>query len=127
MSSSTLFNKIGGQNTVNQAVDIFYRKILLDNRINHFFLDIDMNKQIQKQKGFLTLALGEPNHYTGKTLREGHAHLVKRGLSDQHVDYVLEHLTQSLIELGVTATDIAEVIAIANQVRDEVLNRGPND
>lgn len=123
MSCSCLFDNLGGQDAVNQVVDIFYRKILLDDRLNYFFMDIDMEKQIQKQKGFLTMAFGGPHHYTGKGLREGHQYLVQKGLNDQHVDQVLEHLAQSLKELGVLDTYITEVLSIANSVRDEVLNR----
>ena len=52
--SETLFARLGGQNAVNAAVDIFYRKMLTDDRVSHFFDDVDMEKQIQKQKGFLT-------------------------------------------------------------------------
>ena len=37
MSTTTLYDKIGGQAAVNAAVDIFYRKVLADHRINRFF------------------------------------------------------------------------------------------
>lgn len=121
--SESLFDRLGGQNAVNTAVDIFYRKMLLDERVNYFFDDIDMEQQIRKQKGFLTMVFGGPNHYTGKNMREGHQHLLERGLNDSHVDIVLEHLGATLKELGVLDGDIQKVVAIANSVRDEVLGR----
>jgi len=31
-----LFEDIGGQEAVNAAVDLFYRKVLMDDTINHF-------------------------------------------------------------------------------------------
>ena len=67
---ASLYERLGGQATVNTAVDIFYRKILTDQRVNHFFDEIDMEQQIIKQKGFLTMVFGGPNHYTGKGRRE---------------------------------------------------------
>lgn len=121
--SKSLFDRLGGQNAVNTAVDIFYRKMLLDERVNYFFDDIDMEQQILKQKGFLTMVFGGPNHYTGKSMREGHQHLWERGLNDSHVDIVLEHLGATLKELGALDDDIQKVAAIANSVRDEVLGR----
>ena len=56
-------------------------------------------------------------------MREGHAHLVEKGLNDTHVDVVIEHLGSTLKELGAADDDIAEVAALANSVRDDVLNR----
>jgi hemoglobin len=67
------------------------------------------------------MALGGPNSYTGRDLRTVHAGM--SGLGDEHVTLVIGHLAQTLRELGVTETDIAEVGAVAMSVRDEVLNR----
>ncbi|RAP35248.1 group 1 truncated hemoglobin [Legionella quinlivanii] len=121
--SGSLFERLGGQNAVNAAVDIFYRKMLTDERVSHFFDDVDMEQQILKQKGFLTMVFGGPNKYTGKNMREGHNHLLKRGLDDTHVDIVIEHLGATLAKLGATAEDITQVAAIANSVRNDVLGR----
>ncbi|MDP1574976.1 MAG: group 1 truncated hemoglobin [Coxiellaceae bacterium] len=118
-----LFERLGGQPAVNAAVDIFYRKVLADDRVNYFFEGVDMEKQINKQKGFLTMVFGGPNHYTGKSMREGHQHLIAKGLNDSHVDVIIELLGSTLKELGVADQDIKEVAAIANSVRDDVLNR----
>jgi hemoglobin len=121
--SESLFERLGGQDAVNTAVDIFYRKMLMDDRVNYFFDDVDMEQQITKQKGFLTMVFGGPNNYKGKDMRDGHRHLLKRGLNDSHVDIVIEHLGETLQELGASENDIQEVAAIANSVRADVLNR----
>jgi len=119
----TLFERLGGKAAVNAAVDIFYRKVLADDRINGYFDNVDMEAQAAKQKSFLTMVFGGPNNYTGKDMREGHKHLVERGLNDSHVDAVIENLGATLKELGVADADIKEVADIANSVRDDVLNR----
>lgn len=123
MTNPTLFEKIGGAAAVNAAVDIFYRKVLADKRINQFFEGVDMEKQAAKQKAFLTVAFGGPNKYTGKDLRDAHAHLVKRGLNDSHFDAVMEHLGATLAELKVPGNLIAEAAAIAESTRNDVLGR----
>ena len=120
---ATLYEELGGEPAVEAAVDIFYRKVLVDDRISRFFDDIDMDVQAAKQKAFLTLVLGGPASYSGRDMRQGHLHLVERGLNDSHVDAVLELLGQTLAELGVSADKIGKVAAIANSVRDDVLNR----
>lgn len=121
--TQSLYEKIGGEGAVNAAVDIFYRKVLADDRINRFFEGVDMEKQAAKQKAFLTYAFGGPNNYTGKDMREGHAQMVKDGLNDSHVDAVIEDLGATLKELNVPDELISEVAAIAESVRDDVLNR----
>ena len=56
----TLYEQLGGQPAVDAAVDLFYRKVLTDDRISRFFVDVDMDKQIAKQKAFLTMVFGGP-------------------------------------------------------------------
>lgn len=121
--AQSLYEQLGGEAAVNAAVDLFYRKVLTDDRISHFFEGVDMDHQIAKQKAFLTMVFGGPVAYTGKDMRVGHAHLVQRGLNDSHVDAVIELLGQTLAELGVQQEAIAKVAAIAESVRNDVLSR----
>ena len=53
-----LYQEIGGEPAVNAAVDLFYRKVLKDDRMKRFFDGVDMDKQAAKQKAFLTMAFG---------------------------------------------------------------------
>ncbi|MGB8517550.1 MAG: group 1 truncated hemoglobin [Gallionella sp.] len=120
----TLYEKLGGEAAVNAAVDIFYRKVLQDDRIKHFFANTDMTKQAAKQKAFLTMAFGGPNKYTGEDMRNGHAHLVAKGLNDSHFDAVMEHLGGTLKELNVPGDLIAQCAAVAESTRNDVLGKG---
>ena len=121
--SESLYERIGGEPAVNAAVDLFYRKVLNDYRINRFFDNADMEKQIAKQRAFFTMAFGGPNNYTGKDMRNAHAHLVDMGLNDSHFDAVMEHLGATLIELEVPQDLIAEAAAIAESTRNDVLGK----
>ncbi|CAH1205339.1 Group 1 truncated hemoglobin GlbN [Candidatus Nitrotoga sp. BS] len=120
---TTLYERLGGQPAVDAAVDIFYRKMLADDKVSGFFDGTDMDRQIAKQKAFLTMVFGGPNNYTGKNMRDAHKPLIAKGLNDSHVDAVIEHLGSTLKELGAADADIAEVAAIANGARNDVLNR----
>ena len=121
--SKSIYERIGGEPAVNAAVDIFYRKVLSDHRINRFFDDVDMEKQAAKQKAFLTMAFGGPHNYTGEDMRKGHAPLVKMGLDDSHFDAVVEDLGATLEELNVPQELINEVVAICETTRNDVLGR----
>lgn len=122
-ATPTLYERIGGAAAVDAAVELFYRKVLADDRTARFFDGVDMDAQIAKQASFLTMAFGGPNNYTGQDLRTAHARLVGQGMGDEQVDAVIQLLGATLGELGVAAADIAEVAAIAGSVRSDVLSR----
>ena len=120
MSEISLYERLGGEAAVDAAIDIFYRKVLADDRISHFFDTVDMDAQRAKQKAFLTLAFGGPNKYSGKDMRAAHAHMK---LTEVHFNAVMENLGSTLEELQVPASAIGEAAAIALSVKNEVLNR----
>ncbi|MEP6961145.1 MAG: group 1 truncated hemoglobin, partial [Acidobacteriota bacterium] len=64
-TTATLYEQIGGPAAVEAAVDAFYRKVLVDDRIARFFEGLDMDLQRAKQKAFLTMAFGGPHNYSG--------------------------------------------------------------
>ena len=119
----SLFEKIGGREAVNAAVNLFYEKVLADERISKFFTNVDMENQKAKQRTFLTVAFGGPNNYSGKDLKEGHAKLVEQGLNDNHFDAVIENLGATLKELNVPEDLIGEAAEIALSTREQVLGR----
>jgi hemoglobin len=122
-SNATLFEQLGGQAAVEAAVDNFYRKVLVDERVAHFFDDVDMDRQRGKQKAFLTMAFGGPHNYSGKDMRTGHARLVAMGLNDSHFDAIVELLGGTLKEMGVADELIGQVAAIAESTRADVLGK----
>jgi hemoglobin len=119
-AESSLYDRIGGEAAVEAAVDVFYRKVLADERINHYFDSIDMDAQRGKQKAFLTFAFGGPNQYQGKDMRAAHA---KMKLSEGDFDAVMEHLGATLKELQVPDELIGEAAGIALSVKGDVLNK----
>ena len=119
----TLYERLGGAPAFDLVVDDFYRRMLLDDRVASFFEEVDMDGQIAKQKAFLTFVTGGPAEYTGQDMRAAHQHLLERGLNDMHFDVVVQHLGATLTEAGASSDDVAEVAALAESVRPEVLGR----
>jgi hemoglobin len=120
---ASIYEQLGGEASINVAVDIFYRKVLSDPKLTSFFESTDMERQAAKQKAFLTMVLGGPVAYTGRDMRSAHAALVTRGLNDAHFDAVVGHLGATLKELGVPDALIGQVAATAESVRNDVLGR----
>jgi hemoglobin len=56
-------------------------------------------------------------------MRDAHARLVKMGLDDSHFDAVMENLTATLQELNVPENLIAQVAALAETTRSDVLGK----
>jgi hemoglobin len=121
MTERSLYERIGGEPAVEAAVDVFYRKVLMDDRIAHHFDTVEMSLQREKQKAFLTFAFGGPAPLSrGPDMRAAHARLK---LTDADFDAVMEHLGATLVELKVPGDLIAEAAAIASSVKNDVLNR----
>ena len=125
--NASLFEQLGGEAAVGTAVDIFYRKVMADARINYFFFGVNITEQAAKQKAFLVMAFGGPHEYTGRDMRRSHAKLVGMGLNDRHFDIVLDHLRDTLRELQTPEPLIQQVIAICESTRDDVLSRKPRE
>ncbi len=121
--SEDLFTRLGGHAAINTAVEIFYSKVIRDPHVKMFFEGVDINQQIEKQKGFLIVAFGGAACYSGKDLRGAHASLVERGLVSSHFDSVMQHLRSTLEDMNVEKSLIDEVLKIVEQTRHEVLGR----
>lgn len=121
--SESIFDRIGGMNAVNAAVEIFYKKVMADDSINYFFEQTNIKMQIIKQKAFLAYAFGAPMKYTGQNMRNGHAHLAEKGLNDTHFNAVAGHLASTLQELNVPEDLMGEIMAIAESTRNDILGK----
>lgn len=119
-----LYDRVGGDKAMELAVDLFYRKVLQDELVGHFFEDTDMDAQRLKQKSFLSMAFGGPYQYSGLDIRASHQHLVEQmGLTDVHFDRVAELFHESLTELRVPEKEINKMMEILETFRADVLGR----
>ena len=118
--AASLYQRIGGKTAVHAAVDLFYEKVLADERVKHFFDDVNMTAQIRKQKEFLSTALGAPTAWTGKDMRAAHQGL---DLRDEDFAAIAENLLATLTELKLDRALIDEIMIIVASTKDAVLNR----
>jgi len=117
-----LYQRIGGSVAVEAAVELFYEKVMADESLVPFFEGIDMRRQHKMLNDFMSMALGGPNSYSGRTLRAAHKRLVnEKGLGNEHFDAVAGHLVATLKQLKVPADIIDEAVSIVGGTRDDVL------
>jgi len=117
--TKSLFERVGGMEAVNMAVDIFYEKVTTDPLVGHFFISINMAEQSGKLKTFLAYAFGAPLNYDGKNMAEAHKHM---RISEDHFTAVAGHLSDTLGELGLDAKLIDEVMTIAASTKGDIVN-----
>lgn len=117
--AKSIYHRLGGQPAIDAAVDLFYTKVLADERVNHFFEDVNMKRQIKRQKAFLSAAFGGPVPYKGKSLRKAHADL---DLKESDFNAIAGHLQATLKELKIDESLIGEVMKVAASTKAAVLN-----
>lgn len=117
--TETLYARLGGEAQIAQLVDRFYENVMADERVNHFFSTTDMTKQKQHQTRFLTYAFGGGPTYSGRSLKESHAHLKA---DHDHFDWVLEHLEAALHDAGIHGQDAQEAMDRVEQYREHVVH-----
>jgi hemoglobin len=123
MANPSLYERLGGENALMAAVELFYAKVLEDELTRPFFAGLDMEAQTRKQIAFMTWAFGGPAEYKGRDLRAAHSKLLSRGLTEAHFDAVARHLTATLTELGVERALVDEALGIVASTRNDVLGR----
>jgi hemoglobin len=113
-----IYDKLGGKEAIQAAVDIFYAKILADDSINGFFKNTDMKQQRSKQMLFMCYALGGPQSWKGKNMYEAHKAL---NLKEEHFNAVAGHFIATLKELNVPQDVIDEAVAVVASTKNQVL------
>lgn len=116
---NSLYQKVGGKAALDAAVELFYTKVLADERVKEFFEDVNMKKQRNKQKEFLASALGGPIPWIGKDMRKVHENL---DLKESDFAAIAEHLQATLNELKVENKITAEIMAVVASTKESVLN-----
>ena len=97
---TTLLERIGGQDAVTAAVDLFYTKVLEDPQLAPFFADSNMDHQRRRQVAFLTQVLAGKGKMAETYMRNVHRPLVENmGLNETHFGMVAGHLAATLEEL----------------------------
>lgn len=105
-SRTTIYESIGGADAVAAAVERFYELVLGDPELVGYFDGIDMQRLKSHQRSFIAAAIGGPELYQGRSMKEAHARF---GIQPAHFDLVVGHLVATLTELGVPGETIGTI------------------
>lgn len=103
----SIYADIGGQEALVAVVDDFYDRVLADPALAVFFKGINMSRLKGMQVEFFAAALGGPDEYHGRTMKDVH---LGRGIAQEHFDLVAGHLNDALSGAGVPDDTVVTII-----------------
>jgi hemoglobin len=118
-----LYELIVGRRTVWAATEAFYRRVLEDESVRHFFDSAAIAHLRARQSMFISMLLGGQVVYTGKEIGAAHARAREQGLADKHFDAFLKHSRAALDEVGVKSDKAEKVMKLLEGKRGAVLHR----
>ena len=120
--AASLKEQLGGDEAIQNAVDILTEKLMADPRINYFLFGVSRADQGDKHKSFLTVALrGEGEEADSlPDVRKTFGDFLDKGFKDRHFDLMFDHLRDSLKQMDI-ADELSEaVIKASNSIRQSL-------
>ncbi len=121
MAQQSLYDRVGGETTVQSLVADFYDRIQGDEKLAPFFAKSDMQRQRSMFREFISAALDGPAQYTGRSIAEAHQ---GRGIGSAQIQRFVDHLLDAVRAFEIETRDVDEIIARINTYADEVTGGG---
>jgi len=123
MPEGTLYERLGGRESIRAVVDDFYDRLLADDELGPFFETANMERLRRTQTDFLCEAAGGPETYDAEPVREAHLHVP---FTPSHIQRAVELLYESLDAFDVPEEDADAVVQAVAAYEDDLLAR-PED
>jgi hemoglobin len=118
--SQSLYHEIGGEEAVEAVVDDFYDRVLADEQLVGYFEEYEMTELRAHQVQFISAVAGGPVDYSGRDMREAHAHL---DISEADFDLVATYLERALRTNGVDDENVEAIMSEVAGLKAPVLGR----
>lgn len=120
----SLYQRLGGVYAIASVVDDFIDRIMVDPRLNANPLVDEAHHRVPPP-GFKYLvtemvcwATGGPQRYTGKTMRDSHAHLK---ITEKEWGHFVEDFHATLDKFGVKDPERTELLTILGSTHDDIV------
>jgi hemoglobin len=115
---TSIYEQIGGQEALAAVVDDFYERVLADAELAPFFTGTSMPRLKGMQVEFFAAALGGPDEYRGRSMKDVHR---GRGVAQHHFDLVAKYLVDALLAAGVPAETTEVIIGAIAPLSEEIV------
>ncbi len=102
-----IYEELGGQAGIAVVVDDFYRRCLRDEVLVGWFGSADLQSLTVHLNAYLAVALGGPELYSGRSMRNAHAGL---GITQEAWEALLRRFAEALAWAGVDG-DLIETVS----------------
>ena len=117
--SLTLYERIGGASAVKDLIGEFYRRVLADGSLRHFFRETSIDKLTRMQEEFFAVALDGPTGSAQTDLTGTHHGL---GITREHFTRFVDHLISVVEERhSIGRRDAMDIIYRVAMYSDEVI------
>jgi hemoglobin len=116
---ASLLERLGGEPAIVATVHEFYKRLLADDQLAHYFDGVDMEKLKKHQIIFFsrTFSIIARKFNVSEQLYKNHKRLFRLGLGSKEFDLVVGHLVGALDSLGVPKDLIDEAGSIIVPIR----------
>ena len=115
---TTLYERIGGSDAIEAAIEAFYERVLDDDRISHYFDNINMERLKRRQKTFFEYGTGGPATYDVGNINILHA---RHDIDQGAYDIFIGHFEDTLNAFGVPEQEHEELMMSIHSFRDDVI------
>lgn len=115
----SLYVRLGGHAGLTRILDRHYERMLADDYLREYFLDVDIERLKAAQAAFLGRAFGDPGvTYTGAAL-----HMAHKGqlVTEQAFDLFVDSLVGAAADLGADAAAQEAMRGVLRSMRASVL------
>ena len=123
----SLYQRLGGAHAIATVIDDFIDRVMADPRLNANPLVDEAHHRVSPA-GFKYLvteqlchAAGGPQRYTGRSMRDSHIHL---RITEGEWQAFMEDLAQTLDKFRVPAAERAEIVAIVESTKSDIVRAG---
>jgi hemoglobin len=114
----SVYDQIGGDAAVTEAVRLFYLRVLDDPELQSLFAGTDIDRLQAHQVALFSKLLGGPDRYSGRALAAAHRGL---GITDAQYDLVVGHLVAVVTELGAADIALPAMGPVLESVRPDIV------
>jgi hemoglobin len=120
LDQPSLFEQLGGSDQIEAMIAQFYDRIFSDESLRPMFANVDMDQLRRHQTLFISYAMGGPNEYRGRSMREAHKGL---GITEDQLMSLIGHLVDTMVSFNVPAELNDLVTSQLVQLKDQIVER----
>jgi len=117
-AASTLYERLGGYNSIQAVVDQMIANVAADRRINRFFAHADIPHLRRSLTDQICVATGGWCIYSGKDMKTAHAGMHIHG---KHFNALVQDLGMALNKFKVPAKEQHELVAILAPLKSDIV------